>query len=952
MLLTQSLLGWMIQPSTSSSTTIYGNNSCGEIAYAPVEYANPVYALSTVTWTDTVWTSAFGNDLTKTDPNDPPTNGGTDPLNDRDDGGAFSLECIEECADGYMEFRATEASDGAIPNKHHYVVGLGWTNQDEHFDDISYGIYIQHNDNQQTTNRFYVYELGVYKGYFGTWAEGDIFKVEKKNGVVTYQQNWVTFYTSLATPAEELCVDASIYGEDDTIFDVVIHEELCETCDGVDNDGDGLVDEETEDTDGDGVCDENDQCFPGTTFYDVSGNTTGTPGSFWYGYAVAPYNDIVDDDLDGRPNDCDICPDSATNDADGDEVCDNVDNCPGVNNPYVWWVQPDADGDGVGDACEGGEICDAIDHDGDGDAYNGLLEPGTACTYLSDPSWGTVNNICECICNDSDWDTVCDVVDICDGNDLIDNDGNGVPDDCDACPFWDMDGDGVCDDVDNCQTIFNPAVASAWSGTPAWTDLVNDNFQDGNNNAPFNLQVRNTTWNATNRVAVVVWAPYATIPWLNPGNYTLQTINNGDWTYDHIFTWTTQLNGFANITITWWLPVPPGVWKTITPPNPELYTSYTPASWWAGWWVQPDADGDWIGDACDVEQCDDFDHDGDGNNYNGFNDQDGDLVADCIDNCPAVANPGQEDNNWYLDGNWTGDVCEDCVGDSDGDGVCDTVDVCNTLSATYQTWWSEDDLLDSDSDGIADGCDFCPNTAMNDPDGDEVCNDIDNCPMVSNTDQGDADTDGIWNACDVEQCDIIDHDGDNDPYNWLTDSDSDWIPNCIDNCPTVANLWQEDNNGFQDGDGEGDVCESCAVGDSDGDGVCDTYDVCPGFDDLADADNDWIPDGCDFCPDTAMNDEDNDGTCDNIDNCVWVFNDQTNTDGDLFWDACDVEECDAIDHDGVWWPYNGFLVPTTSCDFGGNSWTVNNLCECACNDSDGDGICDDIDNCISITALQ
>lgn len=35
--------------------------------------------------------------------------------------------------------------------------------------------------------------------------------------------------------------------------------------------------------------------------------------------------------------------------------------------------------------------------------------------------------------------------------------------------------------------------------------------------------------------------------------------------------------------------------------------------------------------------------------------------------------------------------------------------------------------------------------------------------------------------------------------------------------------------------------------DADGDNVCDANDVCPGFDDLLDADNDGIPDGCDNC---------------------------------------------------------------------------------------------------------
>jgi len=61
-------------------------------------------------------------------------------------------------------------------------------------------------------------------------------------------------------PTGELCVDSSIYGEDDTIYDTVIHEEVCEVCDGIDNDNDGLIDENTSDADGDGTCDLLDIC--------------------------------------------------------------------------------------------------------------------------------------------------------------------------------------------------------------------------------------------------------------------------------------------------------------------------------------------------------------------------------------------------------------------------------------------------------------------------------------------------------------------------------------------------------------------------------------------------------------------------------------------------------------------------------------------------------------------
>ena len=105
---------------------------------------------------------------------------------------------------------------------------------------------------------------------------------------------------------------------------------------------------------------------------------------------------------------------------------------------------------------------------------------------------------------------------------------------------------------------------------------------------------------------------------------------------------------------------------------------------------------------------------------------------------------------------------------------------------------------------------------MNDPDRDGVCNDIDNCPAEKNpieageTTQADADTDGIGDACDVEQCDEFDHDGDGEFYNSFNDQDKDGFVDCIDLCPTVVSD-QTDDNGFQDGDGVGDECEECSV---------------------------------------------------------------------------------------------------------------------------------------------
>ena len=460
--------------------------------------------------------------------------------------------------------------------------------------------------------------------------------------------------------------------------------------------------------------------------------------------AVYVYQIGTDSDADGYGDSIDNCPndsnidqsdadgngvgDACDSDLDGDGVSNAVDNCPATSNPD----QLNTDGDFYGNACDSDDDGDGIDDASDNCPIN-------SNTSQVDQDNDGVGDACD---GDIDGDQVTNAVDNCplESNvDQADHDADDVGDICDS----DDDNDGVIDETDNCPLSSNPNQADLDSdglGDVCDSDDDNDGVDDTNDNCPANAN-----------------SDQADLDYDSLGDVCDSDVD-GD--------------GLEN-----------GADNCPTAANSD----------------QSDLDGDGIGTACDsdddgdgvddsVDNCpliaNSSQKNSDGDAYGNVcdPDDDNDGINDEADNCPVNSNSDQSNN----DGDSEGDVCDH---DDDNDNVQDSHDNCPLIANSGQENYDQDshgDVCDTDddNDGVDDGSDAFPfdSSEWSDTDNDGFGdNSADNCPTDSNPDQRDTDSDGMGDVCDA-------------------DDDNDNIPDSIDPEPTqpITDLTDSDGDGYPD----------------------------------------------------------------------------------------------------------------------------------------------------------
>ncbi len=553
-------------------------------------------------------------------------------------------------------------------------------------------------------------------------------------------------------------------------------DDIGDTCD-IDDDNDDILDgvdgcplDPFNDIDGDTICGDIDNCPIDSNFGQTDSDGDGV-GNTCDNCNFDANPDQLNTDLDVEGDACDgdddndtvldgadSCPRDAADDVDADGLCADVDNCPTVVNVS----QADADEDGVGNLCDNcPDSSNSLQADVDLDGLGDACDPDNDGDRVPDDWPDNCRDAANPDQADQDGDAVGDVCDNCpavanpdQSNVDLDPDGDACGDDDDGdtvldvndnCPLVagasqaDGDSDGVGDLCDNCPSISN--VPSDCDGDPATPDEQcdhdsgglgdvcdddddNDGILDGVDVCPLD------------RLDDVEGDGFCA----DVDNCSLEfndSQNDGDGdgrgdACDNCASDVNPLQENADDDVDGDACDPDDDNDGVPDTTDNCVFDSNP--------LQDNLDADALGDVCDL-------------------DDDNDTIIDPSDNCPRDSNFGQIDS----DGDDIGNVCDNCnfalnlnQSDLDGDGDGDACDTCT----------------DSDADGLGDSgfaantcaIDTCRSDPANDVDGDGVCGDLDNCPVLANPGQHDSDSDTVGDLCDA-------------------DDDDDLTLDVVDNCP-------------------------------------------------------------------------------------------------------------------------------------------------------------------------